>query len=80
MMLMPILGFLGALHRKSGVAFFGAQLPSWTVPNRDAAELFFGRHAALAWVLLALLALHAAGALKHLLIDRDGVFQRMWFR
>lgn len=33
MLLMPILGFLGALYSKSGVAFFGTHLPSWTVPN-----------------------------------------------
>lgn len=79
MLLMPILGFLGALYSKSGVAFFGAHLPSWTVPNHDTAELFFGLHSALAWVLVALVALHAIGGLKHLLVDKDGVFQRMWF-
>jgi cytochrome b561 len=80
MILMPILGFFGAVYSKNGVAFFGAQLPSWTVPNHDTAELFFGIHSALAWVLVALVALHAAGGLKHLLVDRDNVFQRMWFR
>lgn len=80
MILMPILGFFGAVYSKSGVAFFGAQLPSWTVPNHDTAELFFGLHSALAWVLVVLVALHAVGGLKHLLVDRDGVFQRMWFR
>lgn len=79
MILMPILGFLGAIYGKSGVAFFGAQLPSWTAPNHDTAELFFGLHSALAWVLVALVVLHAIGGLKHLLVDKDGVFQRMWF-
>lgn len=28
---------------------------------------------------LALVALHAVGGLKHLLVDKDSVFQRMWF-
>ncbi len=79
MILMPILGFLGALYSKSGIAFFGARFPSWTVPNHDTSELFFGLHSALAWVLVGLVALHAAGGLKHLLMDKDGVFQRMWF-
>jgi cytochrome b561 len=41
--------------------------------------MFFSLHIALAWVLVSLVALHAAGGLKHLLIDKDGVFQRMWF-
>ncbi|MET3133968.1 cytochrome b561 [Oxalobacteraceae bacterium GrIS 1.11] len=79
MLLMPILGFLGASHSRKGIAFFGIQLPSWTVPNHDTAELFFGLHSALAWVLVALVALHAVGGLKHLLVDKDGVFQHMWF-
>jgi cytochrome b561 len=79
MLLMPILGFLGTSYSKSGVAFFGTPLASWAVPNHDTAELFFGLHSALAWVLVALVALHAAGGLKHLLVDKDGVFQRMWF-
>jgi cytochrome b561 len=79
MLLMPVIGFLGASFSKSGVAFFGIRLPSWAGPNHDTAELFFGLHSALAWVLVALIALHAIGGLKHLLIDKDGVFQRMWF-
>ena len=79
MLLMPVIGFLGAWFSKSGVAFFGIRLPSWAGPNHDTAELFFGLHSALAWVLVALIALHAIGGLKHLLIDKDGVFQRMWF-
>jgi cytochrome b561 len=79
MILMPILGFFGALYSKSGVSFFGVQLPLWTVSNHDTAELFFGLHSALAWVLVILVAVHAVGGLKHLLVDKDGVFQRMWF-
>lgn len=79
MLVMPILGFLGASHSKSGVTFFGAPLPSWALPNHDTAELFFGLHSALAWVLVALIVLHAVGGLKHLFVDKDGVFQRMWF-
>lgn len=80
MFLMPVLGFLGASYSKSGVIFFGAALPPWTLPNHDTAELFFGLHSAVAWVLVGLIGLHAAGGLKHLLIDKDEVFQRMWFR
>jgi cytochrome b561 len=79
MFLMPIIGFLGASYSKSGVAFFGWQLPTWVAPNQDTSEMFFSLHIALAWVLVSLVALHAAGGLKHLLIDKDGAFQRMWF-
>jgi cytochrome b561 len=79
MLLMPISGFLGASHTKSGIAFFGLPLPRWRAPDRDTAELFFAVHETVAWVLIALVAVHALGGLKHLLLDRDRVFQRMWF-
>jgi cytochrome b561 len=79
MVLMPLTGFLGASHTRSGVAFFGLQLPRWRAPDRDTAELFFGLHGTIAWILVALVALHTLAGLKHLLVDRDRVFQRMWF-
>jgi cytochrome b561 len=78
MFLMPIFGFLGASYSKAGVRFFGARLPSIGLPNHDIAERFFGIHSVLAWILVALIVLHAVAGLKHLLVDKDGVFQRMW--
>lgn len=79
MAVMPLTGFTGASLSKSGVAFFGLALPRWAAPNHDLAEQFFTIHSATAWVLVGLVALHAAGGLKHLFINRDRVFQRMWF-
>ena len=35
-------------------------------------------HFALKWVLLAVLALHLLGTLKHSFIDRDNTFRNMW--
>lgn len=80
MFLLPLLGFIGASYSKEGVQLFGVALPVWVVPDHDMAERFFGVHGAVAWLIVALVLLHAAGGLKHLLLDRDGVFQRMWFR
>jgi cytochrome b561 len=79
MILLPITGFLGASYSKEGVTFFGAHLPTWVVPDHDTAEQFFSLHETLVWTLVTLVALHAAGGLKHLLVNRDKVFQRMWF-
>jgi cytochrome b561 len=79
MLLMPALGFIGASYSKRGVAFFGWKLPAWLVPDHDTAEQYFDLHGTLAWVLVALVVLHAAAAIKHLVKDKDGVFQRMWF-
>jgi cytochrome b561 len=36
-------------------------------------------HSVIAWVFVGLISLHLLAALKHLLINKDGVFQRMWF-
>ena len=79
MVLMPLTGYLGASYSKKGVQFFGISTPHWALPNHDLAEQFYGIHSLLIWVISALVALHVLGGLKHLLMDKDAVFQRMWF-
>lgn len=79
MFVMPITGFIGASLGKDGVAFFGADLPRWLNQNSNLAEQFIYIHENAAWVLVALVVVHAMAGLKHLLIDKDGVFQRMWY-
>ena len=76
---MPLFGIIGALLSKKGIEFFGTPLPRVFEPNHDLAEVFFDAHGVTTWILLALVALHVLAGLKHLLIDKDGVFQRMWF-
>lgn len=80
MVVVPVTGYLGASYSKTGVKLFGFGTPHWALPDHDAAERLFGLHSALVWVLIAVIGVHILGALKHLLLDRDGVFQRMWFR
>jgi cytochrome b561 len=79
MIVLPVTGFLGASLSKSGVVFFGWHVPAWRPPDRDTSELFYAMHQATVWILVALVTVHALGGLKHLLVDRDRVFQRMWF-
>lgn len=79
MIAQPVIGFLGASYTKSGIVFFGLHLPAWHQPDHDTAQTLFGVHAAIASVLAVLAAVHALGGLKHLLINRDRIFQRMWF-
>ena len=78
MIVMPITGYLGASHQKKPPKWFGFNLPNWAAPDHDIAEAFFTVHSITTWVLVVLIALHTLAALKHLLMDRDGVFQRMW--
>ena len=76
---MPLTGYLGASYNKSGVAFFGLKLPFWAANSRDLSKLFFTIHSTLVWVLVAVIVLHVLAGFKHLLVDKDNVFQRMWF-
>ncbi|QDC09764.1 cytochrome [Oceanicola sp. D3] len=57
---------------------FGQGLP-FIPKDVDLAVAFAHMHVALTWVILGAVGLHVAGALKHALIDRDGIMSRMWF-
>jgi cytochrome b561 len=73
----PIAGYLGSNFSKHGVRFFGVTLAPWG-PDWPAAYTFLvGLHDASTYLLLALVAGHVAMALKHALIERDGVFARI---
>ena len=78
MVALPVTGILGAEYSRAGLAFFGIGLPAGITPDRATAKLLFKTHEFLVWVLVGLVGLHVLGALKHLLVDRDAVFGRMW--
>jgi len=46
--------------------------------HRVTQDLFSALHLGTAWLLMAVLFVHIGAAMKHLVVDRDGVFQRMW--
>jgi cytochrome b561 len=79
MLAMPLFGLVGSMLSKKGLIFFGTPLPRVFEVNHDLAEIFFEAHSVTTWILVALISLHALAALKHLLVNKDGVFQRMWF-
>lgn len=78
MVLVPVTGYLGSSYGTAGVQLFGIATPEWTLPDREKANLFFETHSVLVWVLIGAVVLHVLGALKDLIIDKDGVFERMW--
>jgi cytochrome b561 len=80
MFAMPLAGLTGALFSKDRVSFFGARVPKILAANHDLSEIFFSMHSVIAWVFVGLISLHFLAGLKHLLINRDGVFQRMWIQ
>jgi cytochrome b561 len=77
MVLQPLTGYVSSSFNKFGIKFFGLDLPNWGWEDKYLRELFVGFHHTIAVVLIVLIVLHVLAALKHLLIDRDGVFQRM---
>lgn len=74
---MPAIGFLASNFTKYGVKYFGVQIGPFFAENVQLRDGLQQVHQLLSYVLLVLVMIHIAAALKHLLIDRDGVFQRM---
>lgn len=76
--LMPLSGWVMSSAGDFPVSFFGLfEMPVLTPKNKDVFELMQGVHTAIAFTLLAALALHMAGAFKHHFIDKDVTLKRM---
>jgi cytochrome b561 len=77
MVAMPLTGYLGSSFNKFGTKLWGIALPQWGWDDKQLRQIFFGIHEYLAWIMAALVILHFLGAMKHQLIDRDGLLRRM---
>ena len=73
----PLSGYLGSVFSGYPVKLFGMTLPAWGWNDPALKRFFSASHLVTSWVLLAAVALHVAGALKHALVDRDGLLSRM---
>lgn len=74
----PLAGWAYSSAAGFPVVLFGVwPLPDLVGPDRALAETLKSVHGTMAWTLLALIVLHVAGAMKHQLIDRDGLLHRM---
>lgn len=74
---LPLVGWLGTAAGGYPVQFFAWTLPGLIGKDPALSEQLFELHGLLGWALLALLALHIGGALRHWLVKRDGVMRRM---
>lgn len=77
LLLQPLSGYLGSSFNKYGVKFFGVPLPQWGWEDKLLRSIFNEIHGAVAVMLLVLIGIHVLAAFKHLLVDRDRIFQRM---
>lgn len=73
-LLVPLLGYAmsSSFTQSDGVPFFFGDLPELLPKNDDNFEIFDMLHQYGAYVLLGLIVLHVAGAVKHRLFDKGG--------
>jgi len=77
LLLQPLSGLAMMLFRGRSFGLFFWQVPTLLGRDFGVSEFFRSLHAFGAWGLLALIGLHAAAALLHGIVLRDGVLQRM---
>ena len=77
MLALPLAGYFGSVFSGYPIKYFGATLPAWGWKDEALKDLFSTVHFVAAVTLMALIAVHVGAALKHGLLNRDGVFQRM---
>ena len=74
----PVSGWLMSSASGFQVVYLGLlPIPDLLAKNKDMADQLKQLHEALNWLMLLVVALHVAAALKHHLVDRDDVLRRM---
>lgn len=74
---MPLSGWIMSSAGDFTVQFFGINMPDIAPKNEKLFDATLWFHQTMALVIIAVVALHAAGALKHHFIDRDITLKRM---
>lgn len=77
MVAMPLLGWLATDVSDYPVEFFAYDLPQILPKNAALGRALYTAHGICGLALLGLSALHIGAALRHRLVERDGVFERM---
>lgn len=74
----PLMGWAYSSMAGFPVVWFGVlPLPDFVAVDKELAKVIKPIHGWLAYTLLALVALHVGAALKHHVVDRDGLLNRM---
>jgi cytochrome b561 len=76
MVAVPLTGLIMGICSKYGVKWFGLDLFKG-LDNNGVREIFESAHEVVGIILLVIVALHVAGALKHKFIDKDETMKRM---
>ncbi|MGN6151360.1 MAG: cytochrome b, partial [Lysobacteraceae bacterium] len=74
---LPLLGWAYVNAKGKPVVFFGLELPRLLGRDRDLADTLQSLHTTLGWTLLAMIGVHALGALWHHFGAKDDVLRSM---
>ena len=77
LLVMPLSGYIASNFTKFGVKYFGIEFPPWGPEDKTLYGIFNSIHVFTSYLFVAVIALHVAGAFKHLILDKDAVFRRM---
>ena len=78
MLVIPVSGWLMSSASGFQVVYLGLlPIPDLLAKNKDLADQLKQLHEALNWLMVLVVALHVAAALKHHITDRDDVLKRM---
>jgi cytochrome b561 len=80
LVVLVVSGFVESNFTRFGIKFFGYPLPILGWEDKTLYRLFNRIHVYTSYFFAVLIAVHIAAALKHLLVNRDGIFGRMWPR
>lgn len=76
MVALPVSGIIMATYSKYGIKWFGVPFIKG-LDNTPMRKIFVSVHEVIGIVILVVIALHIAGALKHRFIDKDDTLKRM---
>lgn len=79
LLILPLSGWIWMSTYPASFAYFGlVDVPLWPVAGQEGlGDILHETHEIVGKAMIVLVALHILGAMKHLIIDKDGSFRRM---
>jgi cytochrome b561 len=80
MIVMPVSGIIGSVFSKYPIKFFGTLIPRLAEHDQIIKSLASDLHQYFSFAFIFFISVHVLAAMKHLLIDCDGVFERIMMK
>jgi cytochrome b561 len=76
--LQPLSGYVGSAVSGYPVRYFGMVLPAWAAKSVALKDFLSIAHLVNSSILIAAIAIHIAAALRHHMVEHNGLLRRMW--